>query len=131
MKVEIPGQFRGPECRALVPVAIGLRKQLEPLVADMPPSNISTVSFILRVGGTLGEFEPLPSTEPELSRGSLVYDIVVPSHDWARLAANEIRSALCVFLRPALSHFVLRAGLSAEQASAILAIVDAPALSAV
>jgi hypothetical protein len=123
MKLEIPGQFRGPECRALIPVTTQLRRQLEPFFVDIAPPRISTVAFILRVGGTLGEFEPLPSAEPERSGETLSYDIIVPSHQWAGLSPPEIRRVICSHLRPALSDFIQRVGASQERANALLAAV--------
>jgi hypothetical protein len=123
MKLEIPGQFRGPECRALMPVATALRLELEPFFVNIQSARISTVGFILRVGGTLGEFDPLPSSEPERSGKTLAYDVVVPAHQWDRLPAEDVRSILCSFLKPALSDFVVRFGLTDEEARPILAAV--------
>ena len=123
MKLEIPGQFRGPECRALVPTATKLRRQLEPIFVNIQSPQTSTVSFILRVGGTLGEFDPLPSSEPERSGKTLVYDVVVPAHQWERLPADDIWMVLCSFLKPAFSDFVLRLGLTDDEARSILAAV--------
>jgi hypothetical protein len=121
MKLEIPGQFRGPECRALIPVTTALRRQLEPLFADVHLTRTSTVAFILRVGGSLGEFDPLPSAEPEESGRTLAYDIVVPAHQWDSLDPIEARRVICTYLKPAVSDFVVRGDLPSEQASAILA----------
>jgi hypothetical protein len=120
MKLEIPGQFRGPECRALIPVTTQLRRQLEPFFVELTSPRIATVAFILRVGGTLGEFDPLPSAEPERSGTTLGYDVVVPSHHWSELPPAEARAVICRYLRPALSNFLERVGASQEQVSALL-----------
>ena len=124
MQLKIPGQFRGPECRALMPVTIELRRQLESLFANIPSNEIATVTFILRVGGTLGEFEPLPSSEPESLGEVLTYDVVVPAHPWDQLPAADIRSVVCSCLKPVLSDFVVRCRMSEEGANAILAAVS-------
>jgi hypothetical protein len=119
----MPGQLRGPECRAVMPVLVDLRRQLEPLFTEIASSEIRTVGFVLRVGGTLGEFEELPSRSPEHAGSNLAYDVVVPAEPWDRLAAFDIRRVICLRLRPFVAEFLDRLKGDSTVATAILDVL--------
>ena len=128
MKIEMPGQLRGPECRAVMPVLIELRRQLEPLFTEIASSEIRTeirtVGFVLRVGGTLGEFEELPSDSPEHAGSNLAYDVVVPAEAWDTLGAFDIRRLICLRLRPFVADFLDRLKVDSTVATAVLDVLQ-------
>ena len=54
MKLEVPGQLRGPETRQVMTAAIRVRKELAGQFSDIDDNR--KISPILRVGGSLGTF---------------------------------------------------------------------------
>ena len=96
MQFELPGQFRGPECKALLPVCRRLKKEFRPDFASLGTGKIKEISPILRVGGSLGSFGSDAIENLKIRRGEVYCDVVIAPREWQSMTVEEIYS----FLRP-------------------------------
>ncbi len=121
MKLEIPGQFKGAECRAIPKVAIAIREALTPIFLQVQSETISKVSLILRVGGSLGEFAP-ESKDGKLRRkkDALSCEVVIQNHNWQEQSEAQIRIILSSHLKPVVAECCRYLNLSPELSSQAL-----------
>ena len=94
MQFELPGQFRGPECRALMPVCKRLKEELVPAFSALGKEKIKEVSHILRVGGSLGSFGEDGIENLKVRRKEAECDVVIAPRDWAAISEDEIYAIL-------------------------------------
>ena len=113
MKLELPGQLRGPECKVVMPVAIALRKDLEPIVATVSGGGIERVCLTLRVAGSLGDFGAPGIEEPTINGDCVECDLVFSDQDWANQSAQQIRNILAPVVVEALRGCLELAGIQA------------------
>jgi hypothetical protein len=97
VKLEIPGQFGGPECQPLVGTAVALRRLLEPALASLSGPAAKLV-LLLRVGGTLRDFGGRGALLPSFEDDALVCEIEVKAHAWADVTPAEMRTILIRYL---------------------------------
>jgi hypothetical protein len=94
MQFELPGQFRGPECRVLLPVCKRLKEEFVPAFAALSKDKIKEVSPILRVGGSLGSFGEDGIENLKIRRKEAECDVVIAPRDWASISEDEIYALL-------------------------------------
>ena len=90
MKLELPGQFKGPECRRLIPSLRLLRSRLEPWFESLQSDGISKIAIVLRADGSLGSFGPSGIENVDASENVVSCDLVVADHGWGELADERI-----------------------------------------
>jgi len=105
VKLEIPGQFGGPECRPFASVAVALRRLLEPVFADVP-SPIGKLVLLLRVSGTQRDFGGDGPLSPTLDGNALVCEIELKEQPWAGMDQTGIRRILADYLLRAIDSCV-------------------------
>ena len=87
MNFSLPGQFRGPECKCVIPSAVALRKKLEPWFADIDGGNFKELIIVLRVDGSLGSFGPEGVENVKAKDGMIECDLIIPEQDWKEITA--------------------------------------------
>ena len=99
MRVELPGQLGGPECKPLMPALIKLRRLLNDELEHMAVPGLETLVLLLRVDGSIQQFGEAGAESPTPDGDRIVCEIVVPDHDWAVRSELEIRAILADFLK--------------------------------
>ena len=94
MKFSLPGQLKGPECRRVMSQAVALRRQLEPVVAEIPNDRVKELAIVLRIDGSLGSFGPETIENIELSGSTLSCDVVIRDFGWENIEEAEIAKLL-------------------------------------
>jgi len=94
MKLSIPGQLHGPECKSVITEAVALRKELEPVFAALDSEKVHELSVCLRVNGSLGEFGPEGLESIELRGKTIESELVIGNHNWASLQPDQISAVL-------------------------------------
>ncbi len=94
MKFTLPGQFRGPECREIIPVLVDIRKQMAEQIKDVNDNTLLEIVIILRVDGSLGSFGKSGMENFSVAEKVAECELVVESHKWGALSAKEIARIL-------------------------------------
>lgn len=113
MKLELPGQLRGPECKVIMPVATALRRELEPIVGAISGNGIERVCVVLRVAGSLGDFGAPGIEELTIDGDCVKCDLVFSDEDWANQSPQQIRAILAPVVVEALRECLEFAGVQA------------------
>lgn len=113
MKLELPGQLRGPECNAVMAVAVALRRELEPIVGAITGNGIKRVCLVLRVAGSLGDFGAAGIGSPTIDGDTVESDVVFADEDWANQSPQEIREILAPVVVQALHECLEFVGIEA------------------
>jgi hypothetical protein len=110
MKLELAGQFRGPECHRLIDPLRLLRTRLEPWFASVDSTVATTLAIVLRVDGSLGSFGPPGIENIAISRGVLSCDLVVSDRRWGNLDGDRIFEILSPLVVNAINACLTFAG---------------------
>jgi hypothetical protein len=114
MQFELPGQFRGPECRRLISSLRLLRSRLEPWFASLENAPASKIAVVLRIDGSLGTFGAPGIENVHHCRGVLSCDLVISDHDWATLADDRVFAILSNQVIDAIVRCLASVGISAR-----------------
>lgn len=90
MRFSLPGQLRGPECNRVGQHAIILRRKLEAWFENFDGGNVTELTIILRVDGSLGSFGPEGVENIAIEKGEIECDVVIADQGWADLQDDEI-----------------------------------------
>jgi hypothetical protein len=105
----LPGQLRGPECRRVAAQGVKLRKVLAPWVSTLRSDLFNEIAVVLRVGGSLGSFEPAGVENVGLSGTVLSCDLAIPDKDWANVSDEAIsailRDQVCLAIHKCLDEY--------------------------
>ena len=113
MILEIPGQLRGSDAGKVMPIAIQLRRELEPAFATLGEARLTLISPILRVGGELGTFGPDGIENLEIKNKEAVCDVVIEPRNWNSMDEDQISSLIREAVAQALTALMSEAGLDA------------------
>jgi hypothetical protein len=111
MKLEISAQLRGPDTRKVMQAIIRLRKELEKPIETLCVDEVSTITPVLRVGGSLGSFGEDGIQNIEFKNKVLVCDLVISPHNWEQTSSEEIYDILKPRVLESLKRLLAEAGL--------------------
>lgn len=124
MKFKMPGQLRGPECRAVMKAAIAIRKELEPTLATIHCADAEFLNIVLRVAGSLGDFGPEGVSTLTLDDKALDCELQIADHNWGEKTHDEIRTILSALLLSAFEACFRRVGIAESQLSNVAACLQ-------
>ena len=90
MRFELPGQFRGPECEALLPVCRRIKTELQPSFDALGTQDLLAISPILRVGGSLGTFGEDSIEQVQIRLKEAQCDVVIAARDWTKMSSDDL-----------------------------------------
>ncbi len=74
--------------------AVALRRQLEPILNEIPSDTVKELVIVLRVDGSLGSFGSESIENIELSAKRLSCDVVIRDFGWDNIEEAEIAKLL-------------------------------------
>lgn len=110
MKLEIPGQLRGSDAGKVMPIAIKLRRELEPSFAALGDDKLKLISPILRIGGELGTFGADGIENIKITDKKAECDVVIEGRNWNAMSEDQIATMLRLRVVEALSTLIEKAG---------------------
>lgn len=110
MKLEIPGQLRGSDAGKVMPIAIKLRRELEPSFADLGDDRLALITPILRIGGELGTFGEDAVENIKVTDKEAECDVVVEPRNWNELSEDQISDLIRARVVEALHSLLTEAG---------------------
>lgn len=110
MKLEIPGQLRGSDAGKVMPIAIKLRRELEPSFADLGDDRLSLITPILRIGGELGTFGEDAIENIKVTDKEAECDVVVEPRNWKEMDEDQISDLIRTRVIGALHSLLTAAG---------------------
>jgi hypothetical protein len=113
MKLEIPGQLRGRDAGKVMPVAVRLRRELEPSFAALGEDKLKLISPILRIGGERGTFGADGIENIKIRDKEAECDVVIEGRNWNEMSEDQIHTMLRPRVFEALSTLISEAGYGA------------------
>ena len=110
MKLEIPGQLRGSDAGKVMPIAIKLRRELEPSFSELGDDILALISPILRIGGELGTFGADAIENIKIADNEAECDVVVDTRSWNEMSEDQISVLIRARVIEALCSLLTEAG---------------------
>ena len=105
--------MRGSDAGKVMPLAIKLRRELEPSFAALGDGKLALISPVLRIGGELETFGADGIENIKITDKKAECDVVIDCRNWNAMSENQIATMLRPRVFEALTALIEEAGFDA------------------